>query len=149
MAAPTQIGELKTLGLQAFKYARYSSGSWAADGQSFSGGTTYSGMVVESVTVSGTAEEEEHRNEDAETATIVLENPGSEISVEVVMLDVASDPTFPPAVGTIVILSSAAGTGGDAFRVTSAPVTLGRGKEAVKISFTAKREDSMSSIYDA
>ena len=161
MADPTQIGELKLLGLQDYKYIKYSDGSWAADGQSYTtGSNVYTGMVVQSATVTPTAEEEEHLDEDGETKTIIIENPGIEVSLEVVMKDAATDPessdavpgsrALPPPVGALITISDTSGFSTTAsFRVTSAPVTLGRGKEAVKMSFTAKREASMAAIYDA
>jgi hypothetical protein len=151
MANPTQIGELKLLGLQSYKYLRFSNGAWAADGQSYTDGAeVYTGFVIQSATVNGTAEEEEHTNEDGETKTIVLENPGTEVSIEVVFKDAADDPTPPVAIGTRIELSATAiFTASQGFRVTAAPITLGKGKEAVKMSITAKRETSMAAIYDA
>jgi uncharacterized Zn finger protein len=112
MGAPTQLGTELLIGLN---------------------GKTYSGAIVESASVRATGDVEAVKNEDNETGTKIISDPGQELTVEMI-LEAGTD-TETIKKGDAVTVD------GVAYMVDDVETKYSRG--AAKVTLKLIKEDSM------
>lgn len=104
------------------------------------GNVAYTGYVLQSATVEATGEQKVLRGTDNETMTVLVEDLGERLSVELLVLNATTMTAAPPKGSTITIDDLA----GDAakYRVEDSSISLQA--EEARLSLTLISEDSMT-----
>ena len=110
------------------------------------GDTEYLGHIIESVSMAKIADSNAHKDERGATDSILTQDPGITLDLEVGVVGVATD-FEPPDVDTILTMKGPDDSVAVGYRVVSSGTVPSSG--IAKMSLSLIREDSMAATYDA